>query len=232
MEQSFVIEPRRSRRRACIAAIALLLALQSARGQDEGGLSPLLRLAESGKVEDLRKRLADVEARFFEDPGYVYLTGRAEQDGDKAIQFYQTVVNAHPASEWADDALYRLYQYSYAIGAYSASDRYLSKLKNEYPDTPLLRRDRAAFGTGDDKAESPGAGFSVQVAAYDNRDEAEEYLREVNQWGYPAELRAKIVGGKRIAAVWIGRFTTRDDARNFAAKLKARHNADCLVVRR
>ncbi|MBL0175533.1 MAG: SPOR domain-containing protein [Ignavibacteria bacterium] len=232
MDHSFGIGPRRCCRSATIAAIALLVALHTACAQDAGGLSPLMRLAESGRVEELRKGLADIEARFSEDPGYMYLAGRAEQDGDKAIQFYQTVANAHPSSEWADEALYRLYQYSYAIGAYSASDRYLSKLETEYPGTPLLRKDRAAFGENGDKRESTGAGFSVQVAAYDNRDDAEEYLREVGQWGYTAELRPKIVGGKRIAAIWVGRFATRDEARNFAAKLKARHNTDGLVVRR
>ena len=102
-------------------------------------------------------------------------------------------------------------------------------MSTDYPDSPLLHSDKCSPSEGRNGSISDGS-YAVQVAAFDKVLDAEEYAHSISDWGYSVEVRAKSVGRKRLTAVWIGRFGSKEDARNCAKKLKSRYNVEGLIV--
>ncbi|MDH7514798.1 MAG: SPOR domain-containing protein [Bacteroidota bacterium] len=189
------------------------------------GIQELRDAADAGDVVRLKRKLAEAGDRMRNDPGYFYMKGRSEEDGDSAVQYYRLVLDRFPASEWADDALYRLYQYSCAVGAYRTADAYMARLKTDYPSSPYLAVPRSTA-----LAERVPS-FSVQVGAFKEAEEAQILAERLRKDGYTVEVREKKVGDRLFQAVWVGRFATRQEARNFAARLAARHRLEGIVVR-
>jgi hypothetical protein len=215
---------------AVLPALVLFVAV-SAPAQQDGPLRPLQRLAETGRIEALREGLSNNKHRLSDDPGYVFLQGRAESDGEQALRFYQEVADNYPSSIWCEQALLKLSQYHYAIGAYAAADRYLTRLRTDYPGTPLLRSAAVAVPAAKEAARGDG-GYAVQVGAFDRSEDAQDYAQTITRWGFPVEVREKTVGRKQFAAVWVGRFTSKDDARNCQRNIKKKYGVDGLVVAR
>ncbi|HUN66874.1 MAG TPA: SPOR domain-containing protein [Bacteroidota bacterium] len=93
---------------------------------------------DQGQADDVRRILPDLIAKYQNTPGLLYLEGRLAADGIEGVKFYQSVVDNFPKSEWAEDALYRIYQYYQAIGLYKTADLKLAQLKNDYPNSAHL----------------------------------------------------------------------------------------------
>lgn len=92
-----------------------------------------IRKINQGQVDEVKKAMPDLVAKYQNTPGLLYLQGLIASDGIEAVKFYQSVVDNFPKSEWADDALYRIYQYYYALGLYKTAELKLQQLKKEYP---------------------------------------------------------------------------------------------------
>lgn len=206
---------------------SLLILFTETRGQAQTRDYPALNaLYKAGQINELRTELQRIPESDQEDAGLLFLRGVAETNADKAIVLFQSIVSNHPDSEWADDALYKLYQYSYSIGAYNTADKHLSHLKVTYPKSPYLTRE------GTQSAATELGKYSVQVGAFINKNDAQFHFEEMKKHGYSVELQSKTVGGKTFTAVWIGVFDERSGAEAYARKLKARHDIDAIVVRR
>jgi tetratricopeptide (TPR) repeat protein len=73
---------------------------------------------------------------------------------------------------------------------------------------------------------SRGSGYSVQVAAYTHKAEADKLAASLNKRGYSARVDGSVAPFR----VRIGRYTTEGDAENALKKLKSKH-MDGFVVR-
>jgi hypothetical protein len=215
--------------------VPLLLALTGrAASQTTDPIQRMRTAIERGAGDSVRTVLAELRQAYPNDAGYVYLSAIIELDGDRALRLFQSILQSFPASEWADDALMRLYQYHYAIGAYNTADRYWSRLETDYPDSPYLLT--AASPTS--PAATPAgirkepAAYAVQIGLYDDRDQADEALEKMKKLGYTGDLYEKHVGEKRLTAVRVGSFLTSEEALAFSKKLKSRHRLDGIVVKR
>jgi cell division septation protein DedD len=91
---------------------------------------------EKGQTDEVKKALPDLAAKYQNQPGVIYLQGRLASNGIEAVKLYQSVVTNFPKSEWADEALYRIYQYYYAMGLYRTAEAKLQQLKRDYPNSP------------------------------------------------------------------------------------------------
>ena len=92
-----------------------------------------LEMIEKGQAEAVRAELPSLMTNYQNNPGVIYLQAVLTTDGTEAAKLYQSIVDNFPQSEWADDALYRLYQYYYSIGLYKTSEQKLAQLREEYP---------------------------------------------------------------------------------------------------
>lgn len=130
-------------RKRMVVCVALMLVLESvpARAQNVGpDVKEYLSLIESGHAEQVRSELPSLMTRFPNNPGVLYLQGALTRDGAEAVRIYQSVVDNFPKSEWADDALYKVYQFYYALGLYRTAELKMVQLKKNYPDSKHLTR--------------------------------------------------------------------------------------------
>jgi cell division septation protein DedD len=107
-----------------------LNAQTSNRGPD---INHRLEMIEKGQGEAVRAELPALMINYQNNPGLLYLQAVLTTDGTEAAKLYQNIVDNFPKNEWADDALYKLYQYYYSIGLYKTADQKLAQLKEEYP---------------------------------------------------------------------------------------------------
>lgn len=141
----FLTAASRGRRPAALAArtvfVATLLFLAPlcpAQTPDDGPIRDLITRLDRGETEAVRQALPEAVTKYQNHPGILYLQARVATDGIEAAKLYQSVLDNYPASEWADDALFNLYQYYYAMGLYKTAELRMQQLRKEYPGSEHL----------------------------------------------------------------------------------------------
>ena len=89
----------------------------------------------SGQAERVRIELPSLEKQYQNDAGVEYLEAILTTDGAAAVKKFQAIVDQFPQSEWADAALYKVYQYYYSVGLYKTADQKFDQLKQQYPNS-------------------------------------------------------------------------------------------------
>jgi len=114
----------------------------------------------NGQVDEVKKALPDLVAKYQNNPGVIYLQGRLASNGIEAVKLYQALVTNFPKSEWADDALYRICQYYYAMGLYRTAEAKLAQLKRDYPNSPFASKtfDQKSSPLGKNEAQAASEG--------------------------------------------------------------------------
>ena len=79
--------------------------------------------------------------------------------------------------------------------------------------------------------EPPGSGFSIQVAALREREEADTIVKRLAAKGYPAYVAAPIKEKVPIFRVRVGKYKDRSEADTVAAKLQKEEQFKPWVVR-
>ena len=98
-----------------------------------------LELIHSGKIDEVRSELPSLQNQYPDDAGVAYLDAVVTANGSEAAKKYQAIVDNYPNSIWADDALYKVYQYFYSIGLYKTADSKMAQLKEDYPSSIYLK---------------------------------------------------------------------------------------------
>ncbi len=148
-----------SARRAIAAMLLMFAAPAFAQTPDDGPIRDLISRLDRGETEAVRQALPEAVTRYQNHPGILYLQARVATDGIEAAKLYQSVLDNYPASEWADDALYSLYQYYYAMGLYKTAELRMQQLRKEYPGSEHLAGKSTPPAPG---PAGPGASTSTQ----------------------------------------------------------------------
>jgi cell division septation protein DedD len=99
---------------------------------------------ENGQAEEVKRVLPDLAAKYQNNPGVLYLQGRLAADGIEGVKFYQSIVDNFPKSEYADAALYHIYQYYYALGLYRTAELKMQALRKDYPASRFVTGAKSA----------------------------------------------------------------------------------------
>ncbi|MBI4547264.1 MAG: SPOR domain-containing protein [Ignavibacteriae bacterium] len=241
--------------RKVMIVLAFVFVVNSRLYTQTGELQAYIEKLESGQTEEVKKALPDLVAKYQNDPGILYLQGRLATDGIEAVKFYQSVVDNFPKSDWADDALYRIHQYYYALGLYRTADLKLQQLKKEYPNSPYVtgkpvvkfpEKDEAVVNlppkesplpvdTSQSEETNPAPTnepYTLQVGAFSTVANAEKQKSFFEDLGYAVEITNKVRGGRSLFLVWVGNFKTADRAREFGNEVRIKYNIDSIVVER
>lgn len=210
----------------------------------------------NGQAERVRIELPGLERQFQNDPGVRYLDAILTTDGAAAVKKFQTIVDQFPENEWADDALYKVYQYYYSVGLYKTADQKFDQLKQQYPNSiyvagtageqkPAVKETKKTVAvekhpvsraeTADTLPASPSqppARYAVQAGAFSTEKNAQRQVDFFSTIGKHAVVNTKMSGGKLLYIVSVEGFTNEEDARNFIAELKAKHNIESIIVAR
>ena len=204
-----------------------------------------LELIEKGQADVVRAELPTLMTNFQNHPGVLYLQGVLTTDGAEAAKIFQSVVDNFPKSEWADDALFKLYQYYYSVGLYKTADQKLEQLKRDYPystyatDQKVVEEPKVV-----PPAETPAkvatpttskkstALYTVQAGTFRELQNAEELKTRFERDGYASHIFTIVNSGKKFHKVWVGEFTKQDEAKRFSAEIKKKSHLDTIVVPR
>jgi hypothetical protein len=203
-----------------------------------------LEMIENGQAEAVRGELPSLMTNYQNNPGVIYLQAVLTADGSEAAILYQNIVDNFPKSEWADDALYKLYEYYYSMGLYKTADQKLQQLKEEYPFSAYASEKSPVAEKKAEKKEKPltlkpkstvqkySAGFTVQVGAFSTLPNAEELKAKFEHEGYSSDVFTIVSHGKKLHKVWVGEYKTYDEAKKQTAVLKEKFNLSSIVVSR
>jgi cell division septation protein DedD len=204
-----------------------------------------LDLIEKGQADVVKAELPTLMTNFQNHPGVLYLQGVLTTDGTDASKIYQSIVDNFPRSEWADDALFRLYQYYYSIGLYKTADQKMDQLKRDYPFSTYATDQKVAeepkspppaeSSTPPPKAprsERTTVIYTVQAGTFSVRQNAEELRSRFERDGFVSHIFTIVNNGRKFFKVWVGEFGKQEEARRFSADIKKRYNLDTIVVPR
>jgi len=122
----------------------------AARGQSDSLLADAVRLASQGQSDSaralVRNRIARLSPADSLYPEALYAAGVVAVDADSALAYLRRVSIEFSASEWADQALLRMAQISYARGQLRATARTAERILLDYPFSELLGS--AAYWSG------------------------------------------------------------------------------------
>ncbi len=234
------------------AGIAVACAVSPVFAQlSAGDVRARLDLVHAGKIDHVRTEVAGMMKQSPNDPGVRFLDAYVTENGDQAVKKYQSFVDTYPDNEWADDALYKVYQYYYAVGLYRTADAKREQLNRQYPQSIFAQQKEAATPSAPAPAEAAPATtkepelrtplpkaaadgpFAVQVGVYSQENKAREQADQLSgTTGRTAFVFEKQSGGKKVFAVAFGGFPDETAAKEFGAELRSKFNLDWFVVKR
>lgn len=225
-------------------AVALLVCIPLAlRAQNaEADVAKYVAMIRSGQVEAVKTEIPALLAKYPNNPGVLYLQALTTTEGAEAVRIYQSIVDNFPSSEWADDALYKVYQFYYSLGLYRTAEIKMAQLRKNYPGSPFLG---AAAGKEtqqlvEEKPDTvapparrpaaPAETFTLQVGAYTTAVNAQRQKSFFEELGYPVEVINRVKDGRPLFLVIVGSFASADEAREQGSEIKKKHNVDAMVT--
>ena len=216
----------------------------------------------AGNADQVRSELPALEKQYPNDAGTAYLRAVLTTDGAVAMKQYQEIVDTYPHSDWADDALYKVYQYFYSIGLYKTADAKMALLKERYPSSiyvvdtttklpapvipTIVKKETTVQAphnniqpTKDVQQEtspiprSETGKFAVQIGVYSVEEKAKHQAEKISATvGRQATVNLKQSGEKTFFAITFEGFATEQDARNFMSEIKMKYALDSYFVKR
>jgi outer membrane protein assembly factor BamD (BamD/ComL family) len=230
--------------------------------QTENDVKFYLEKIDKGDVDEVRQALPELIAQYQNTADLAYLEGRLATDGTEAVKYYRSVVENYPKSEWADDALYHIFQYDAAAGSYNAAQSDREKLKTDYPNSPFLAAAAAVkitatpqtteikksvsvsdSSSGRNNLDSVVAknvlvnasgtgGYTLQVGAFSTSENAKKQKGYFEKSGYSAGIFTKVVENRSLYMVWVGSFGSLSEAQHASAEIKKRFKISPMVIER
>lgn len=246
-------------RKITIATILLASGLAAQTSQGEPDIRRRLEMIERGQGDAVSAELTQLMTSYQNHPGVMYLQAVLTPDGTDAAKIYQNIVDNFPKDEWADDALFRLYQYYTSVGLYKTAEQKLAQLKLEYPFSAYASESSAPATTsaqpktpvaGNPPAAEPeheqvpptmtaptpvpkfSASFTVQVGAFSTLTNAEELKKKFEKEGYSSNIFTITRSTLKLHKVWVGEFQTLEEARRFSAEIKKKFGLEAIPVSR
>jgi cell division septation protein DedD len=276
----------------CVIFLALLYAVGdiTVAQSTEPDIKKYVAAVNSGNADEVRKELPALVTKYPNNPGVLYVQGLVTHEGSEALRTYQSIVDNFPESEWADDALYRVYEFYYALGLYRTAEIKMQQLAERFPNSPYVKAagTRTAQSTvvtdepdavppvsaptaaETPKTETPkieapakekelpvvplpdaSAGtqpspestpvqsdtaipvrFVLQTGAFGQQSNAEILKTRFESAGYPVEMISKVKDTRALFLVWVGSYSTYEEARAAAQEVKRTMGIDAMVISR
>jgi len=183
-----------------------------------------LKQIENGEKSKVEEKLPDLKKEYPNSPSLMFLDGVLTENGQDAVAIYSKIVDYYPYSKYADAALYRIYSYYYALGLYDTAKKQLDKLKKNYPESPYIKIAEKKIPSDDEG--SPGEQkpdvkkqidykYTIQAGAFSKIENAQSLKKDFEDSGFFSEIKEKVVGGTTFEVVYVGKFATENEAKNF-----------------
>ena len=232
----------------CVLVLLLLvLTAPALRAQSaDAEVTKYLAMVQNGQMDQVKAEIPSLLSKYPNSPGVLYLQAQTTSEGAEAVRIYQSIVDNFPASEWAPEALFKVYQFYYALGLYRTAEMKMSQLKKNYPashratggeevDTGKLPEDRpelppaGATAAADTHTAAP-VHFTLQVGAYTTQANAEKQKAFFEGLGYPVEMISRVKENKSLFLVQVGTYPSAEDARAKGVEIREKYHVDSIVT--
>lgn len=158
----------------------------------------------------------------------------------RAREAYLALAQAHPGSPLAAAAEYHAAKSLAILGENAPAYEELTAFVEKYPGAPLTafaREDleslpKISSVKTERKTKSPQISYTVQTGAFTQKSNAVSQQKIFNKAGFKTEINEKRDGNKKYYVVWVGKFSSREEARAFADRLNRQHKVKGSVVQR
>jgi septal ring-binding cell division protein DamX len=230
-----------------LVLLLLVLAAPALRAQSaEAEVTKYLAMIQGGQTEQVKAEIPSLLSKYPNNPGVLFLQAQTTSEGAEAVRIYQSIVDNFPASEWAPEALFKVYQFYYALGLYRTAEMKMTQLKKNYPassratgggevDTGTLQEDRpeppaAGAPAVADTHASATAHFTLQVGAYTTQANAEKQKAFFEGEGYMVEMISRVKENKSLFLVLVGTYPSAEDAKAKGAEIRAKFHIESIVT--
>lgn len=189
--------------------------------QNSPNIQKLLDELNNGNLEYVKKELDVLTKKFPNNPGLLYVKARATENANGAVKLYNEIYNKYPKSEWADDALYRVYQFYSITDNTKLAQEKLNLLKSKYPNSQLLEE----FAPKSQKKY-----FYVQLGAFSNQERAKSFIDDLKEAGFNLTIKPKIIESKTLYTVLSNKFTKLLDAEKFQKNVESKLNIASIII--
>jgi cell division septation protein DedD len=218
-------------------------------------------MVNNGQVDEVRSEISSLLERYPNNPGVLYVQGLVTKEGAEAVRIYQSIVDNFPRSAYADAALYRVYQFYYALGLYRTAELKMNQLRADYPASRYLKtepkatlnlpeeveatkpaRDSALAVPERAVREAPSApparpdvapaSFVLQAGAFGAQANAEKQRKFFSGLGYPVEMITKVRDTKTLFVVLVGSYASYEQAKAQGAEIRKKYSIETMVVSR
>jgi len=205
-----------------------------------------LKHIEIGEIDEAKSDLRRLNSRYPKDANVKFLAAVLTENGDEALQKYSMVYTKHPNSQFADAALYRVFSYYYSLGIYNKAEKFLTQLKDDYPNSPYIKAADRTLPSEDffiqavtetKKEEAPPIHtatekfkYTVQAGAFLNHTNANNLKNKFESKGIYANTYTKEIGGSLLNIVVVGKFKNKDTAQPILDELKRDYKLNGRVV--
>jgi tetratricopeptide (TPR) repeat protein len=210
----------------------------------EVNIVPQLKLIEQGEAEEAKSQLKSLLNDNPTDPSVKFLEAVLSEDGNRAVEGYEYIINNHPNSNYADASLYRYFSYSYSLGAYKKAQDLKNKLLSEYPSSPYVKAvnrdipDETISETITPLSETktsqptsePLAKYTIQAGAFLNVTNARKLNTQFKDQGYHSTIFPKTIGGSILNVVTVGKFASKAEADKFLVLLKNEYKLNGRII--
>jgi SPOR domain len=202
-------------------------------------ISDYLKKIESGKVEEVKEKLPELKTKYPDDPSVLFLDGILTENGKTSFSLFSTIVNNYPESRYADAAVFRMYSYYYARDMFPEADIWLKKMKKDYPSSPYIKIAEKNIHLSDQNKINQSNknsdkkikyNYTIQAGAFSNKDNADALKKQFIDAGYSSEIKEKTVAGTLFQVVYVGKFNTEEEAKNFLQQINSDYSLDGRVV--
>jgi cell division septation protein DedD len=237
------------------AGVLLFVALPfclRAQGAD-AEVAKYLTMVENGHADEVKGEIPALLTKYPNHPGVLYLQGLTTTEGAEAVRVFQSIVDNFPASEWADDALYKVYQFYYSLGLYRTAELKLAQLRKNYPASKYVNAAKDAKELPDDVPPAGGVTaapapalplpaarqepppqaaerFTLQIGAYTTSANAEKQRSLFEGLGYPVEVINRVKEGRSLFLVLVGTYASADEARGAGGEIRKKHGVESIVT--
>ena len=217
-------------------------------------ISNYLKKIESGNKEEVKADLPKLKFQYPNDANVLFLEGVLTENGLASINLFAKVAEKYPQSKYADASLFRVYSYYYAQQLFDQAIPYLERLKKEYPSSPYIKiaeknmpviddnnTDRPAIDplppkklnkkTNTKTDSKLNYKFTIQAGAFTGKDNAEVLKKQFTDAGYASEDSSKDVAGTTFHVVYVGKFVTEKEAKEFLKHINSEYSLDGRVVK-
>lgn len=213
--------------------ILLVFTIIPLRAQQDLNIITYLKQIESGDKESVVKILPELKKNNQNSSSLIFLEAIVTEDALKAVTLFNEVVTKYPDSKYADASVYRLSSYYFATGEFQKGSNYSKMLKKNYPSSPYIKlseeRLPKQINTKDNKTTVVNK-FTIQAGAFSNRDNAEALYKEFKEEGYFSDIKEKNIAGTVFHIVYVGKFATEEEAKNYLVVINKQLNLDGRVL--